>query len=300
MKRLGAHAADLLEQRNQEQRELLRRIEEAPSATCFVQSVLPELESVIPASVDANTLAAHARWELVEAHRRSRTCAGCPAEGGACDGASGYYAEGLRPEWRDGRLEPTPCAKWQPYREKRLLVRAGVPDVFISATLENYEATTETLKDAVDAVKHYVEHEADKGKSLLLEGDTGLGKTHLAVAALRLISRKRPRVVFAYVPEFVEMLRLEATHQDAAGLFEQAASSDVLVLDDLGAERPTEFAREKLEHLVNRRWTERRAMIVTQNVPPEALEDMLGVPLVRRITHATSVYVELRGEAYEG
>lgn len=304
MKPIGTHVEHLLVRRKQERAALRNRIAAAASATSFVQSDLPELSDVIPAEASPEQLAEHASWELRAAQARQRTCRRCPAEGGACDGATGYYQEGAQPVWMNGRIEQAECPKWKPYAERRLLRTSGVPPVFLDATFEQYRPATPALAAAAAAVRTYAQSVAGGATdSAVLAGDTGLGKTHLAVAALRLVSCVRPSVLFAYVPELVELLRLEARGQigpsamaRSAGLFERAASAELLVLDDLGAERPTDFAREKLEHLVNRRWTERRPMIVTQNVSAESLEDLLGAPLVRRIESAASVYVPF---AYE-
>ncbi|NIR32912.1 MAG: ATP-binding protein, partial [Gammaproteobacteria bacterium] len=128
--------------------------------------------------------------------------------------------------------------------------------------------------------------------TLMITGPTGLGKTHLAVATAR--ECRTPRLMFAYLPALVDMLR---EYTDEA--FLRATTCDLLVLDDLGAERESAFGQEKLEHLVNVRWSERRPMIITKNRSLNAMTKTLGEPLIRRLVSATRIAVELDGDYHE-
>lgn len=295
-------ARDLLAQRAQERDDLRRKLtaNEASSPTRFERKVLPALSRAFP-DVTVEQLLEHSRWELRDAEQRLRVCRRCPATGGACEGADGYYAEGKRPTWSGSRFEPTPCETWRPFAERRLLRAAGVPGVFLDATFDSYAPQDPQQQSARREAKSYAAALAERDNgALILEGDTGLGKTHLAVAALRVIAKHTESLLFAYVPSFLDELRAQATSDEPGRLFGRACEARMLVLDDLGAERPTEFAREKLEQLIHVRWSERRPMIITQNTSLEQLQSMLGAPLVRRIKDATSVYIELRGDAYNG
>lgn len=101
------------------------------------------------------------------------------------------------------------------------------------------------------------------GRNLLLFGPVGTGKTHAAVAAVRPCHDRGMRVQFWPVVELLDELRPGGTE----GAFGALASVDVLVVDDLGTERPTDWTGERLGALVNRRWLEQLPIVVTTNLP---------------------------------
>lgn len=251
---------------------------------------------MIPERVSAEAIANHAPWELKAAATRAATCAHCPWEGGACDGEKGYYSEGLQPEWEDGSLRPTQCGRWEGYAHRRKLIEAGIEPAFLDATFDNYRPQNESQQDALARVMLYA-NDAGRRDRMLIRGPTGVGKTHLACAALALLAR-RGTVMFAYVPDFVEAVRSEMFAGSTATL-DRAKRVDYLVLDDLGAERSTDYVREALEKLLNVRLAQRRAAIFTMNVTPEEIAENLGLPVMRRATFHIGTVVEMEGLPYE-
>ena len=112
-------------------------------------------------------------------------------------------------------------------------------------------------------------------KGAVFYGPTGVGKTHLAAAVLnnRIIAGKSG--VYVSVPDFMDDLRA-ATRSDDPDRIRDARSvvieTDFLFLDDLGAEKPSEFVIEELFKIINGRLLERRMTIVTTNLDPDALK----------------------------
>ena len=121
----------------------------------------------------------------------------------------------------------------------------------------------ETLEAALQAAKNFAR--SPEGW-LTLTGVTGCGKTHLAVAMANQWLKYRRSVVFAFVPRLLDHLRSaygpssEVSYDD---LFEQIKSAPILVLDDLGAERSTPWAEEKLYQIIVHRHDGRLPTVVT-------------------------------------
>lgn len=129
------------------------------------------------------------------------------------------------------------------------------------------------------------------GRNLLLLGPVGVGKSHAAVAAARLQFDRGVEVRFLPVVELLDMLRPGGPE----GALYELADLELLVLDDLGSERPTEWTAERLYALVNRRWLEERPTIATSNLAPDALEEAVGPRVYSRLVGNGSVGIALSG-----
>jgi len=101
---------------------------------------------------------------------------------------------------------------------------------------------------------------------LVLLGDTGVGKTHLAVAIVRERLEAGESVAFAFVPALLDHLRFTFTPDSTVNydqLFEWIRQVPLLVLDDLGAQRTSPWAEEKLYQLIVYRHNARLATVIT-------------------------------------
>ena len=122
----------------------------------------------------------------------------------------------------------------------------------------------ESLARAVAEAKRFAENPAGW---LILSGVYGCGKTHLAAAiANHQVAASRPAPMFVVVPDLLDHLRATFSPTSGASLdrvFEQVKSTTLLVLDDLGTESATPWAREKLFQLLNYRYSARLATVIT-------------------------------------
>lgn len=254
---------------------------------------LPPLLPLIPESVSVEDFVGHSGWELSAAASRAAKCALCPPQGGACESDIGYYAEGMRPTWDEGTLSPAPCERWAPYAVYRELVRAGVPrDEVRGWTFEHYGPRHPSQELALNYMQ-LVARQADPRTRVLITGETGLGKSHLAAATLRAFVGRRS-VMYGYVPDLVDQIRREM-FDSSTETIDRARKVDFLVLDDIGAERTTDFVREKIEIILNARV--KRATICTTNISLDHLADEIGDPIVRRALQGTRT-LALEGEPY--
>lgn len=125
------------------------------------------------------------------------------------------------------------------------------------------------------------------GQNLILFGSPGTGKTGLAVSALARLCHAGAGVAFHVVADLLDTLRTPRPDKGEA-VAEKAMTAcqkvRVLCLDDLGAERPTEFASERIYVLLNARMNAALPTIVTTNLEPDRLHDAFGSRIMRRLT----------------
>jgi len=180
-------------------------------------------------------------------------------------------------EWRHVALEQRRRQGWA----------AAIPSRFVWASLADVTDQPPVVAESL------AEWAADPhGRNLLLLGPVGVGKTHAAVAAVRAAHDRGSEVVFLPVVELLDQLRPGGPE----GALEQLMHADVLVLDDLGAERPTEWTGERLYALINRRWLEERPTVATTNLEPDPLREAVGERVFSRLVGNEAVVVRLTGE----
>jgi DNA replication protein DnaC len=123
-------------------------------------------------------------------------------------------------------------------------------------------------------------------KSLYLYGIAGAGKTHTAAAVAReaVRSQRHGRVVWWDVPDLLE--RLRQSHDDpqrAASIADEIEGAELLVLDNIGQEKPSEWVRERLYVTVNRRYVRQERVLVTSELDLDELAGKIGRNIARRI-----------------
>lgn len=240
---------------------------------------LDSMTRVVPESCDLEELRRLTTdSELQDANDRASLCLRCPEEGGACDVPDVSVEPGLRPAWEPGiGLRYRPCSRFAEHFVRRWLRGCGVRQKFLSATLDNFTASD----DARDLARLYVmEFSLDSGRGFRLTGNVGTGKTHLAVSIMRALfwDKKISSACFIDVPMFLEQLKsmLDAPGEERRAFLAEIMYRDLLVLDDLGAERTSPFVREQLSLIINERWSSGRPVIVTSNVSLDECEETLG------------------------
>ncbi len=136
-------------------------------------------------------------------------------------------------------------------------------------------------RTALDKTRQCCEAVADgcAPRGLLLMGQVGCGKTHLAAAAANYLLMRRRSVLFLVVPDFLEELRGAFSGVDEAEvrrLNERAKKVDFLVLDDLGSHNFSDWTRSVLFSILNYRMNEGLTTLATTNLDFPALQELLG------------------------
>jgi DNA replication protein DnaC len=196
-----------------------------------------------------------------------------------------------------GRLTPCSCRSQeieQASGEKRVEVsnlgalRAKTFANFLPEGHATDKHQRESLRQAFEVA--YAFAQQPRGW-LFISGSYGVGKTHLAAAIANWLLDQSQVVTFVTVPDLLDHLR--STYRPNAevpydALFEQVRNVPLLVLDDLGAESPTQWAQEKLYQLINQRYTNQLPTVITSNVELERLEPrirsrIVDLDLVRKV-----------------
>ena len=189
-------------------------------------------------------------------------------------------------------------------RVETLRERSGLSKRMKGYALDNFDpglskSTQKAFAKVMDYIMNWQENR-EAGRGLYFCGGVGTGKTHLAVAVMNeLMQRKRVPSLFVTVPEFLDNLR-EAymiPGRDLDEWMDTVKNADLLVLDDLGSERPTEWVRERLFVIVNHRYREALPALFTSNIGPRDLATQLGERTASRII-AMCDWISLEGEDY--
>ena len=210
-------------------------------------------------------------------------------------------------ETEDGRtLVPCRCREGMDRDARRKAAR--IPERYRNCTLTNYRPQEPSQERAKAAARRFVADYPGVDLGLLFVGPVGVGKTHLAVAVLaELLDTLGVRSVFC---DFTDLLaRIQATfsrgsdesEDDVLQIYREA---ELLVLDELGARRPTDWARDVLYGLLNTRYNRKRLTILTTNYGDspekpggETLELRVGVPVRSRLAEMCRL-VEIGGKDF--
>ncbi|MCK6580110.1 MAG: ATP-binding protein [Anaerolineae bacterium] len=168
-------------------------------------------------------------------------------------------------------------------------------DTFQTALPGLTAAQNSSLDSAWNRAYNYAQ---DPQGWLLLVGGVGCGKTHLAAAIGHERVKHGDTVIFVTAPDLLDHLRSTYGPSSEVGydeLFERLRTAPLLVLDDLGAENPSPWAREKLYQLMNYRYSLALPTVITTNsgldqMEPRLRSRMVDVSLVRQVNIAAQDY----------
>ncbi len=204
----------------------------------------------------------------------------CPL--GVCDG-SGWI------------LGPEDVARACDCREQRLRrgrnkgVASVIPPKFRGVSFDR-PPVTEIEPMVVRVVRSWVEDleaNIEAGRGLWLMGDTGTGKTTLAMLVSKMALQANHSVAIYSLPKL--LARIRRTYDSEPGgdsylaFFERLTSVELLHIDDLGAEKRSDWVLEQLYALVNERYEAQRSMLVTTNLDQQELEEQIGPRTVSRL-----------------
>jgi DNA replication protein DnaC len=218
------------------------------------------------------------------ANRRPAGSAGsdqlAPCAFGICDG-SGFVVDEATNTASDCRCRPLQLAN-----ARARSLEARIPRKYRDVAFDRWPVTAISAP-VVDEVRRYcgrVGENLDEGRGMWLVGDSGTGKTTLAMLVSKAaIEAKRTTAIYS-MPRLMAVLR-EAidTEEGLLGLLDRLATVDLLHIDDLGAEHRTDWVLEQIYSIVNTRYEDQRSIVITTNNMPAELEEQLGRRTVSRL-----------------
>lgn len=140
------------------------------------------------------------------------------------------------------------------------------------------------MADIIAYCRDYASHFSPNADSLLLQGATGTGKTHLSLAIAKAVTEAGHGVVYGSAGRLLRRLEDEHFGRADGDSERQMTDCDLLILDDLGMEFDTPFGRSCIYNILNARLLERRPTIISTNLPFAALRERYGDQIASRIT----------------
>jgi DNA replication protein DnaC len=200
----------------------------------------------------------------------------------------------------------TRCDCWREKAGRTRLAEANIPKRYQHCTIDNFTAYNESLQLAAEQARRLAAT-FPSGRGLFLEGQPGVGKTHLAVAVLKEVIQAGARGLFYDTRDLLRVIRSTydpSIRTTELEILKPVMTAELLVLDDLGAEKTSEWVEETMNLIVNTRYNERRLTIFTSNyadIPddtdPNALLFRIGHRMRSRL-HEMCEFIVLDGADY--
>lgn len=177
--------------------------------------------------------------------------------------------------------------------EKRLLhSRAESWDARMPRRVREFRLDTAPDQEAAKKVRRWLALGPwETGQNLVLVGPPGTGKTGLGVGALHVVHMAGKSAAMVNVVEWLDLMRPTddpTRASEAERLTRAAQGATVLLFDDLGADKPSQWVRERVYAVVNRRYEQGRPTIVTTNLTRAELSDSYGERTIDRLFETAS------------
>lgn len=199
---------------------------------------------------------------------------------------------GWEPMEVEGKVRRCRCR--EAVRMERLLAEARIPKRYEHCDLDSYLPNHESQKKAKIFVQRFLEKYPQIDVGLLFVGTCGVGKTHLAVSLLKQVIVEKGDAGLFY--DFRDLLREiqgswnSVSQTSELEVLRPVLEAKVLVLDELGANKPTEWVRDTIAHIINCRYNDKKLTIFTSNyldapgkAGEESLTDRIGMRLRSRL-----------------
>lgn len=176
-------------------------------------------------------------------------------------------------------------------RLNHLFAETKLPEKYRAAALGDFAD--------VPALRQQVESALDANRGLVLWGTFGTGKTHLAAAIVRQRLSEGVVGLFIKTPALLNRMRAtfdkDSTGPTAAELLTAVKRVPLLVLDDLGVEKTTDWVTETLYEIVDSRYCDGLPLIITTNLTAPDLKKQIGKRIASRLAEMC-VWIEMNGD----
>lgn len=175
-----------------------------------------------------------------------------------------------------------------------------IPDELLGRTLDDYLPQTKKQAVAKKTAERYIDiFSVENPRNIVFSGTFGVGKSHLAKCITDGVIEKGFSAIYISVPKLLRKFRgtyhKESDYSEDE-LTQALEETDLLVLDDIGAESDSKWAKEKLFDVIDSR--QGKSTIYTTNYSPEDLLEIMGERNFSRVFNRNTAYVEVDGENY--
>ena len=176
----------------------------------------------------------------------------------------------------------------------RRIKNCGIPKRFKSKSFSKFDKKLDpkSFKICLDYAKNIKEH-LEKGTGLFITGNVGTGKTHLVVAIIDYIARMfkrdfRSRIIFISAIDLLSKIKFSfdrkfKTDKTTEEVVDRFKNCSLLIIDDLGAEKLTDWVQEMFYSIIDYRYKELKSTIITTNLTDIEIKEKLSERLISRI-----------------
>jgi len=265
----------------------------------------PNLAAILPDFMQGETRIYYDERSFESAERQLLDCRACKKGEQCLQNVYGYNTKAKVPKNRageapsgldeNGNIAYGICDKWQECERRLDLSRIGIPPLFHNCTFDNFKPPNDNARKVLNACQKFASDLIDGKdvKGIFLSGPFGTGKTHLAAATMIRLYAHNIKGHFAVVPKLLALTRksFHGESEERHDYIGEAVQAPVLVLDDIGAEKISEWVREQLFLLINERYENELPTIITTNASMVELEQRIGGASVSRIWGMCRGYV---------
>lgn len=171
---------------------------------------------------------------------------------------------------------------------QNLFDRSMMSTRFKERTFENFKCYNDSLSFAYSTVKKYATNfdnvKYKPQNSLIITGDVGTGKTHLAAAIANFLIKREVPTIFATMADFLQ--RIREGFDDGSNVLKELQTVPFLVIDDLGKENESRWVAEQVYQIINPRYENNLPTVITTQFTGKVLRAKLDSAVVSRLTES--------------
>lgn len=206
------------------------------------------------------------------------------------------------------REEDEAKRKVEAQRQARIeskLKAAGIPPALRERSFDDYEVASGEQQSALDAVREFADNfwtrHLPAGAVLVLAGERGTGKGHLAIACAKQVMQ-RGTAMYLRTADLIRMVRAtwrrDSKHSEQE-VIDTLCALDLLVIDELGVQRGTDDEQIILFDVIDRRYADLRPTILITNLNGAAFAEVIGPRIMDRLRER-AVFVPFNWASYRG